>query len=223
MRKWEGANSERSACGRNQAAYSVRANLALTGVAGTPAEALRLLAQEPADVIVYDLDGDNRVDAIPELMAAGRARVLVLGASRDLEQQDEAVLVGASGAVNKREPVEVLLKAIEKVHAGEFWVDRSATVRILMAIARRKATPDPEQEKIGLLTRKERLAVAEVACDAAAGNRDIAQRLHISEHTLRNHLSSIYGKLGLGGRMELYAYAHKHGLNGRDAAATRAA
>lgn len=191
--------------------------MVLAGCAGNLADALRLLAKTPTDVILLDLDGDNRIDMIQELLAAGQARVLVLSASRDLDGPDTAVLAGASGAVNKREPVEVLLKAIEKVHAGEFWVDRSATVRILMSIARRKATPDPEQDKIALLTRKERLTVAEVTCDATAGNREIAERLHISENTLRNHLSAIYGKLGLRGRMELYAYARKHNLYGRTA------
>jgi two-component system nitrate/nitrite response regulator NarL len=54
--------------------------------------------------------------------------------------------------------------------------------------------------------------VADIARNASAIERDIAQRLHISEHTLRNHLTSIYAKLGLGNRLELYAYANRHGM-----------
>jgi two-component system nitrate/nitrite response regulator NarL len=190
-------------------------NLVLANFARDPAEAARLLAKEPAEVILLDLDGDNGVAAIAQLLAVSKARTLVLSASRDLELLDAVILAGACGVVSKREPVEVLLKAIEKVHAGDYWVDRPSIVRLLMAVARQNSAPHPEQEKIALLTRKERLTVANIARDAAADSREIARRLHISEHTLRNHLSSIYTKLGLGGRMELYAYARKHGLNGR--------
>ena len=190
-------------------------DLAIAGFARNLPDALCLLDKEPADVILLDLDGDNGVETVPDLFAACKSRVLVLSSSRDLELQDAAVIAGASGMVSKREPVELMLKAILKVNAGELWVDRSATVRILMSIARSKATPNPDQEKITLLTRKERLVVAELASDAATESQEIAGRLHISEHTLRNHLSSIFSKLGVRNRMELYAYAHKRGLNGR--------
>jgi len=137
----------------------------------------------------------------------------VLTSGRDLDLQDAAVLAGACGAVSKREAAELLHKAIEKVHDGEFWVDRSATVRILMAVARQKAAAHPEHERFERLTRKERLTVAEVARDASASGSDIAQRLHISEHTLRNHLTSVYAKLEVHSRLELFAYANRHGLS----------
>ena len=190
------------------------ANLTLSGLARNVTEALHLLAKAPADVILLDLDGDNDVGAIPQLLVAGNARVLVLTTSCDIERQDAAVLAGASGVVGKRELPDVLLKAIEKVHDGEFWIDRAATVRILTSVARKNATTNPEQDKILLLTRKERLVVTEVVRDTAIGSREIALRLFISEHTLRNHLSSIYAKLGLASRMELYIFAQKYSLNG---------
>ncbi|MDP2195158.1 MAG: response regulator transcription factor [Rhodocyclaceae bacterium] len=193
------------------------------GTAATPTAALRVLDEHAADVILLDLDGDNDVAAISELLAS-RARVLVLTSAGNLELHDAAILAGASGAVSKREPVEVLFKAIEKVQGGEFWIDRAATMRIMMTIARQKATVNPESEKIARLTRKERLTAAEVARDATASSEDIAARLHISQHTLRNHLSSIYAKLGVANRTALYAFANRHGLNGRsDATASRMA
>jgi two-component system, NarL family, nitrate/nitrite response regulator NarL len=183
-----------------------------TGVAGTPADALVRLRDEPADVILLDMDGDNGIGTIPQLLG-NKARVLVLTNGRDLDLHDAAILAGASGAMSKRDAAEVLPKAIAKVHAGEFWVDRSATVRILMAVARQKAAANPEREKFERLTRKERLTVSEIVRDASAPGRGIAARLHISEHTLRNHLSSIYAKLEVHSRMELYAYASRHGLS----------
>ena len=184
------------------------------GFAATPHDAVKLAKAGTPDVVLLDIDGDNSIVAIPELLHDCGARLLVLSMTRSLETQDAAILAGACGIVDKREPLEVLLKAIEKVHAGEFWLDRSATVRILTAVTRQRAEASPELEKIGALTRKERQVIAEVARDAGASGRDIAQRVHISEYTLRNHLSSIYGKLGLSGRMELYAYAQRHGLSG---------
>jgi two-component system, NarL family, nitrate/nitrite response regulator NarL len=190
-------------------------SLCLGGLVGTATEAVKLLARTPADVLLLDLDGDNGVGAIPELIAASKARVLAITASRDVEKHDAAILAGASGVFDKRQPVEVLLKAIEKVCKGELWIDRSATERILMSVVRQKANANPEHEKITQLTRKERLTVAEVTRDASASSRDIAERLHISEHTLRNHLSSIYVKLGVSGRVALYAYAQKYSLAGR--------
>ena len=76
------------------------------------------------------------------------------------------------------------------------------------------ATPalDPEQKKIALLTERERQIIIGVASNVGATARTIAETLHISEHTLRNHLTSIYDKLDVANRLELFAYAQKHHL-----------
>jgi len=122
---------------------------------------------------------------------------------------------GARGVVEKRSAPALLLKAIEKVHDGELWVDRAATSRIFMELARQKAAKgkDPEQQRIATLTKRERHSIAAVASDANAPGKVIAARLNISEHTLRNHLTSVYSKLGVPNRLALYAYAHRHGLH----------
>jgi DNA-binding NarL/FixJ family response regulator len=72
--------------------------------------------------------------------------------------------------------------------------------------------PDPELERQARLTGKERRVIQAVVEGNGALNKTIAQRLCISEHTLRNHLTSIYQKLDVGNRLELYVYATKHGL-----------
>ena len=88
-----------------------------------------------------------------------------------------------------------------------------------MELTRQKAAhaKDPEKQKIAMLTvrerQTERQTISAMASDASAQGRVFAERLNISEHTLRNHLTSIYSKLGLSNRLDLYAYAHKHGLN----------
>ena len=112
----------------------------------------------------------------------------------------------------KGESAETILKAIRKVHEGEIWLDRTATGRIFLELSRNKANEalNPEQKKIASLTPRERQIVAEIGSDAAAGSKQIAERLHISEHTLRNHIASIYEKLEVSSRLELFAYAGKH-------------
>jgi two-component system nitrate/nitrite response regulator NarL len=138
-----------------------------------------------------------------------------LSGSSNVELLDRAILVGARGIVRKSDPPQILLKAIEKVHEGELWIDRCATGRIFLEMARQKAAQgsDPEKTKIATLTSRERQTIAAVASDASAPAKVIARRLCISEHTLRIHLTSIYSKLELSSRLDLYAYATRHHLN----------
>ena len=193
---------------------SERPRMELVGTATTSGEALRILDSAAADVILLDLDlnGESGLLAIPGILARSKAQVLILTGSRDPVLHDNAVLAGARGVVEKGEAAETLIKAIEKVHEGEIWLDRNATGRIFVELARRKdgLSRDPEQQRIASLTRKERQIVAAIAADAAAPGRQVAERLNISEHTLRNHLSSVYAKLGVSNRLELYAYAIRH-------------
>ena len=90
----------------------------------------------------------------------------------------------------------------------------AATGRIFVELSRRNSTDrkDPNQQKISALTARERQIVIEMASDAGATTRSVAEKMCISEHTLRNHLTSIYDKLGVSSRLELWAYANKHGL-----------
>jgi len=178
------------------------------------ADGLAHLQRSPVDVALVDLDGDVGIDGLSQLFAASRARILAISGSRDPALYDGAVLAGVRGVLHKADSPALLLKAIDKVHDGELWVDRAATSRIFMELARQKAAKDrnPEHPRIASLTRRERQSIAALAGDANAATKVIAARLHISEHTLRNHLTSIYSKLGVANRLALYAYAHQHGL-----------
>ena len=82
-------------------------------------------------------------------------------------------------------------------------------------MARRKAAApaDKEQEKIAALTLRERQTIAAMSVHVGVPGKVIAERLCISEHTLRNHLTSIYDKLGVVNRVDLYAYATRHALH----------
>ena len=72
---------------------------------------------------------------------------------------------------------------------------------------------DPEAQRIAALTAREREVISLIVQGKGAMNKDLAERIFISERTLRNHLTTIYQKLGVANRLELYVYATKHGLS----------
>ena len=186
------------------------------GSAGSCAEALIKLDEASPHVILLDIDlgKENGVDEIPKLIAKSRAKILMLTGVRNKSVHDKAMLAGASGIVEKEASAQTILTAIARVHEGQIWLDREATGRLFVEFSREGSAngANPEQVKIASLTQRERAIVAATANNAGANAKTIAQTLYISEHTLRNHLTSIYNKLEVSNRLELYAYAHKHGL-----------
>jgi DNA-binding NarL/FixJ family response regulator len=179
-------------------------------------EALGLLATTQPDVVVLSLDlhGEDAVALIEAFSVRSNARVLILTGSHDTTLHDSAILAGASGVILKSDAIETILKAIVKTSQGEIWLNRFATNRIFHELTHRKApfSQDIEQDKLNCLTPREREIVAVIACDSGNCCKHIAEKLHISEHTLRNHLAAIYEKLGLSNRLQLFAYANMHGL-----------
>lgn len=185
------------------------------GKATTPGEALRLAVARRADVVLFDIDlgSLSGLDGIADLAEMSRARVLVLMRTADKSMMDSVMLSGASGILGKEEEPDAILKAISKVHEGEIWLDRVSTSRVFsLAQRRERQVEDPERRKIGLLTRREVQIVASMAAHAGTTTKKIAAALSISDRTLRNHLTSIYEKLGLSNRLDLFVYANKHGL-----------
>ena len=196
----------------------------VVGIATSVEEALNELPDSHADVILLDLDigGRSGIDILPTLREiSGGARVLVLTGMREGRLHEQAIVAGACGVVTKESSAETILKAIGKAYVGEMWLDRTATARIFMELSRRghSELADPVELKIRSLTTRERQIIAQLTADAGASTRAIAAALCMSEHTLRNHLSSIYDKLGVSSRVELWAFATKHGLAAHGSAA----
>jgi two-component system nitrate/nitrite response regulator NarL len=176
----------------------------------------RLLAErEQPDVILLalQLGAEKGLDILPSLLTSSNgARVLVLTHVEDPEEHREAMLLGAMGVVQKEAGFEVLLKAIEKVHAGEVWYDRSKMGGVLRDIQRNGQSKklDPVAAKIGTLTRREHEVIALIS--EGLKNRDIGERLFISETTVRHHLTSVFEKLEVSNRLELIIFAFSRGL-----------
>jgi DNA-binding NarL/FixJ family response regulator len=177
-------------------------------------QAISRVAECTPDIIVLDIDlnGTCSLDFLPLLLANGVSRVLAFTGTRDQALLDRAVVCGARGILCKDADSDMLLRAIQKVHHGELWIDHAMMSRVFGEITRARSAiaPDPETEKQATLTLRERKVIDAVIAGNGASNKAVAEQLFISEHTLRNHLVSIYRKLGLKNRLELYVYALKH-------------
>jgi two-component system, NarL family, nitrate/nitrite response regulator NarL len=189
--------------------------ITVVGEAANPDDALALAIREHPDIVLLDLDlGDaNGLDLLPQLRTTvPEAHVVVLTGIRDPEIHRRAVHLGAMGLVPKETAPDVLLRAITTVHAGGAWLDSILVASILGEMTRTGtgSSADPEALKIATLTAREREVVDLVG--QGLKNQAIADRLCISEATVRHHLTSIFAKLGVIDRLKLTIYAYQHGL-----------
>ena len=102
-------------------------DMKVISVASNRSEALAAAVSDPPNIIILDLvlGDEDGLSLLPELRAvAPHSRVLVLTGLRSSESQRQAMRAGAMGIVLKEHAVEVLIKAIKKVHHGEVWLDR---------------------------------------------------------------------------------------------------
>jgi two-component system, NarL family, nitrate/nitrite response regulator NarL len=190
-----------------------RPRMRVVNTATCSSEAVSGAQKHHPDVILLDLDlgGESGMSLISKLCASGHGKVVILTGMKSAEAREQAVMQGAAGVVLKTEPAQVILNAIERVHRGELWLDRGTTARVFASMSRRGASGAAPGN--GSLTSAERRVVACVVQHKGAPNKVIADALHISGHTLRNHLASIYGKLCIHRRLELVLYAMEHGID----------
>jgi DNA-binding NarL/FixJ family response regulator len=190
-----------------------REDLRVVGEASSVAEAREVFDRVKPQLVLLDLDlgGETGLDLIQEFSSKG-ARVLVFTGIREPEQHQLCLRLGATGLIRKEESRNVLLKAIEKVHRGEIWFDRSMMSDVLSNVLKQKneKDSDPDAAKIASLTDRE-LQVIKLVSEGRK-NKQIAERLFISDTTVRHHLTSIFSKLGVSDRLELVIQAFKYGL-----------
>ncbi len=144
------------------------------------------------------------------------ARVILLVKEDVKEDFVEAVRHGCCGIVPKQTSTELLLKSIRKVHAGEFWLDRMTTADVIRRLAK-KNSAHPSAARIGLREHAAALSQREleIVVLVAQGfkNKEMAERMFISEQTVKNHLHNIFDKLGVSDRQELALYAIHNNLH----------
>jgi DNA-binding NarL/FixJ family response regulator len=190
-----------------------RNTLVLIGEASRTSEGASLISSTQPDVVLLDPDGDDfTIQTIAMLATLSEARIIIFTAATEPALHHDAVALGAAGVVLKHHSGEILMQAVEKVHAGEVWLQRGSTATLLREILKRER--DPEARKIRALTRRELEVVGLIG--EGMKNDAIGKRLFISKATVRNHLTSILGKLELPDRFDLAFYALRHGLAGSE-------
>lgn len=175
------------------------------------AEIFPLIEREQPDLLLLDLNLQNEsgLDLLPRLIEQyPDLKVLVLTASINQEDRVNSIKLGARGVVLKYAASENLIKSIRKVAEGEMWVDHETTKKLFEELADKRG---PKSESpLDLLTDREREVTALVG--EGMRNKEIADRLFISERTVKTHISNIFQKLDLSDRLELALFAINQGL-----------
>jgi DNA-binding NarL/FixJ family response regulator len=130
-----------------------------------------------------------------------------LTAAEDDRDVVRAMRLGARGAVLKQSAAAILLKSIHRVHAGEIWLDNRITAEVIKAFS--ASDSEPRRAK-PVVSDREKQIIQLVA--QGFRNKEIGERLFISEQTVKNHLHNIFDKLGVSDRLELALYAIHHRL-----------
>lgn len=189
-----------------------RDGLEIVAECGDGSEVVAALEANPADVVVMDL----RMRQVDGITATGLVRalpsappVLVLTTFDEDELVSGALRAGAAGFILKDSPAEELVMAVRSVALGDAWLDPAITGRVL-ATYRSVVAPASSPVEVSELTDRE----LEVLRGLASGwtNSEIAERLVISELTVKSHIGRIFAKLDLRDRAAAIVFAYDHGI-----------
>ena len=192
-------------------------DLTVVGEAENGLEAIELTDRLAPDVVLMDvrMPGLDGVQATERIVASGSDSRIIILTTFDLDEYAYGALrAGASGFLLKDAPPPDMLSAIRAVATGDAVVAPSVTRRLLAQFAHH--LPDPQlptaapDARVRSLTPRERELLIEVA--RGLSNAEIAERLVVSEATVKTHVGRILGKLGLQDRVQIVVFAYETGL-----------
>ena len=182
----------------------------VVGEAATGAEAIEQARRLDPDVVLMDVRMPD-MDGIEATRRMPQQKVLILTTFGLDEYIIEALRAGASGFLLKDAPVDDLLGAVRAVAAGDAQLSPAVTKRLLDQVARRlPAAVDRDDALLEELTARELEVLRLLA--VGMSNAEIASALVVSEPTVKTHVSSVLGKLGLRDRVQAVIYAYENGL-----------
>jgi DNA-binding NarL/FixJ family response regulator len=197
---------------------TLEGDIEIVGEVGDGDSVLSAVEQLAPDILLLDLrmPGTDGLAVLEKLQKLNKStKILVLTASEDKNEFVQAMKLGCSGIVLKQTAAELIAKSIRKVHAGEIWLDSYTTAAVMKQFA---APETPPVTRMGgrsrdrsPLSQREREIVGLVA--QGYKNKEMAEKLFISEQTVKNHLHNIFDKLGVSDRLELALYAIHKGLH----------
>src|SRR6202451_237537 len=196
---------------------SLEEDFTVVGEASDGCEVLDRVQELDPDVLLLDLRMPN-LDGLSALQALQqtnkRTRVIILTASEDKNEFVQAMKLGCSGIVLKQTAPELIVKSVRHVHGGEIWLDSHTTAAVMRQFAVPGETGGSGSGKArerSPLSQREREIVQLVA--QGYKNKEMAEKMFISEQTVKNHLHNIFDKLGVSDRLELALYAIHKGLH----------
>lgn len=192
---------------------SLEKDIEIVGEAYDGEEVIALLNRSQPDIMLLDIKMEriNGLQILPQIVEQfPQLKVVLLTAQISLAESVKAVKDGARGIILKHAASEFLIKGIRKVFEGELWADSSTMTQVVESLSRKfrvERSPDRSRKE---LSEREIEVVALVA--AGHRNKEIANKLFISEQTVKTHLSNIFQKLEVNDRLELALYAMRNGL-----------
>src|SRR5579884_301800 len=195
---------------------SLEDDIEVVGEASDGREVLDRVQEVTPDVVLLDLrmpnlDGLSTLQAMQQINKA--VKVIVLTASEDKNEFVQAMKLGCSGIVLKQTAPELIVKSIRKVYGGEIWLDSHTTAAVMrqFAVPGELGPGTGKSRERSPLSQREREIVQLVA--QGYKNKEMAEKMFISEQTVKNHLHNIFDKLGVSDRLELALYAIHKGLH----------
>jgi two-component system nitrate/nitrite response regulator NarL len=185
-------------------------DIEVVGMAGTVQEAVEIVATTKPDLILMDFslpDGTGAEATRAILEKYPKCNIIFLTMSEEDDHLFAAIRSGAKGYLLKNMRPQKLIATLRSVQRGESALSRSMTLRLMEELARTKEAPRGDD---ATLTRRELDVLRELA--TGSSNQEIAERLCISENTVKYHVHSILDKLGLTDRRDAAAYARERGL-----------
>jgi DNA-binding NarL/FixJ family response regulator len=173
---------------------------------------VKLVAEQKPDILLLDLtlrkiSGAEALQEIASLHTSTRAILLTDGTGNNAIA--EALLWGVRGIVRKEDPTHLLFKSIRAVMNGQYWLTHEEVAEVVQNLRTLAATIEQkaQQQAHSLSPRQQQIIELIVS---GCSNKDIAQEMSLSERTVKYHLTSIFEKLGVSGRMELARHSLKN-------------
>jgi DNA-binding NarL/FixJ family response regulator len=205
-----------------KAFYSVRQRFQVVAFASSTAEVLKALEQKLPQVVLLSSDLQEGpltgLRILPEIRSTHpETKIIVVMPSENKDMVIEAFKLGAVGVFCRNGPFELLCKSVEVVSQGQIWANSAELHFVLSAFARSPKTRKLDPAMESRVTVRE-AAVVRLAIEGLS-NREIAQQLGLTEHTVKNYLFRVFDKLGVSNRVELVLSCLYQEENARDESA----
>jgi DNA-binding NarL/FixJ family response regulator len=202
-----------------RSALSKSADIQIAGEATDGLGTIARAAELAPDVILMDvpLAEAGALAVITNLrLCAPKAKLIWFASAERSDDFADAMRLGCSCVLCKESPVDLIVKSIRRVYAGEIWLDSTTTAAIIRKLAFpepisvARSRPNTLDDRSGLSGRERQITILIMR---GLKNKEIARRMFITEQTVKNHVHNVFEKLGVGDRLELALYAVYHNMH----------